>query len=109
MIKVCETRWTGRRKRNADGSTKKLNARCVCRGDLQKKFYKLTSNDTFSPTVRNTSMMCIEALAVKFLMIMRTFDVPGAYLQGKQKHEQMLLRPQQAFANSTRGGWRFSG
>ena len=95
---VCETMWTGRDKRDKDGSVYKKNARCVCRGDLQKRFYQLTSNQTFSPTIRNTSLMCIEAVACAKDMHMRTFDVPGAYLQGVQwKCEQMVLRPPDGF------------
>lgn len=95
---ICDTMWTGRRKREGSGEVKKLNARCVVRGDLQKKFYHLTSNHTFSPTIRNTSLLCIEARACALLMHMCTFDVPGAYLQGVQrKAEQMVLRPPLGF------------
>lgn len=95
---VCETMWAGRAKRDGQGEIRKYNARCVCRGDLQKKFYKLTSNHTFSPTIRNSSLLCVEAAACMRRMHMRTFDVPGAYLQGEQTaSERMLLRPPMGF------------
>ena len=51
-MQICEMLWTGRRKRNADGSVLKDNARCVARGDLDKGKFDLTSNDTTSPVAR---------------------------------------------------------
>ena len=48
--------WTRRRKRSDDGQTKKLNARCVARGDLHAKHYHVDSNQTMSPVVRTPSL-----------------------------------------------------
>ena len=106
-LKVVESMWTGRRKRNRSSSrspsfgssmlcarwwpttrpssisrwssrcgpddasatmtyglAKKLNARCVARGDLHAKHYNVDSNQTMSPVVRTPSLNGIDAVAV---------------------------------------------
>ena len=97
-LKPVDTMWTGRRKRNADGSVLKDNARVVTRGDLHVKFYNVTSNDKTSPVVRNSSLMAIDAVSCIRGQHFCPYDVPGAYLQGEQRaSEQTLLRPPVGF------------
>ena len=97
-LKVVESMWTGRRKRNDDGLTKKLNARCVARGDLHAKHYNVDSNQTMSPVVRTPSLNGIDAVAVLREQHMVPYDVPGAYLQGvATTKELILLRPPREF------------
>ena len=97
-LRPVESMWTGRRKRNDDGSTIKLNARCVARGDLHAKYYHVTSNQSMSPVVRSPSLNAIDAVATLREQHMVPYDVPGAYLQGDAtKWEQILLRPPKEF------------
>ena len=63
-LKPVEAMWTGCRKRHIDGSTKKLNSRCVARGDLHAKHYAVTSNQTMSPVVRSPSLTGIDTLGI---------------------------------------------
>ena len=97
-LRVCDTMWTGRCKRNADGTVDKYKSRCVLRGDLHSKYYAVGDNETTSPVVRGSSMMCIDAVAVLRRQSVCQFDVPGAYLQGEQTAlEQVLARPPYGF------------
>ena len=93
-MQICEVLWTGRCKRNADGSVNKFNARICSRGDLDKGKFDLTSNDTTAPVVRTSSNLCFDAVACLRAQHKCDFDVPGAYLQGEQlPSEQRLYRP----------------
>ena len=93
-LKVVETMWTGREKINDDGSHNKDNARCVARGDLHSKHYHVTANQTMSPVVRTPSLNAVDAVSVLRRQHVAPFDVPGAYLQGKQRpNEQIVCRP----------------
>ena len=95
---VCEMLWTGRCKRNPDGSIDKMNARCCARGDLDKQRLGLTSNDNTSPVARTSSMMCFDAVCCLRAQHKCSYDVPGAYLQGEQlPSEQRLYRPPPGF------------
>ena len=97
-LKPVESMWTGRRKRNDDGTIKKNNARLVARGDLHAKHYQVDSNRTMSPVVRTPSLNGIDAIAVLREQHMVPFDVPGAYLQGEAlTSEMILLRPPKEF------------
>jgi hypothetical protein len=92
-LKVVETMWTGRAKIKDDGSWTKDNARCVARGDLHSKYYAVTSNQTMTPVVRTPSLNAIGAVSALRRHHMTPFDVPGAYLQGKQyANEQIVCR-----------------
>ena len=89
-----DTMWAGRDKIKSDGTRDALAARCVLRGDLHSKTYKVTANDTFSPVVRTPSLMVLEAAAMLQNWGYVSWDVSGAYLQGKQRpNEQVLARP----------------
>ena len=97
-MKAIPTMWTGRKKLKADLSLKKLNARCVERGDIATRTNHFDPNDCFSPTCRVSSFMCVEAISCIRGQNMCPFDVPGAYLQGKQRpEEQKLLRAPPGF------------
>ena len=99
-MQICEMLWTGRDKRNADNSLCKRNARCCARGDLDKGKLDLTSNDTTSPVARNSSNLGFDAVACIRAQHQCDFDVPGAYLQGKQlPKEQRVYRPPVGFRN----------
>ena len=94
----CDTMWAGRCKLNPDGSVKADTARCVLRGDLHSKKYAVSANQCMSPVVRNSSMMCVDAVSCLRRQHMQPYDVTGAYLNGKQKEcEQVLARPPVGF------------
>ena len=91
-------RGAGRCKLNPDGSVKEDTARCVLRGDLHSKKYAVSANQCMSPVVRNSSMMCVDAVSCLRRQHMQPYDVTGAYLNGKQKEcEQVLARPPVGF------------
>eukprot|EP00966_Prymnesium_polylepis_P191092 4428653-Prymnesium_polylepis.1 len=97
-MKPVETMWTGRAKIDGEGNPVKDNARCVARGDLHSKHYHVTSNQTMSPVVRTPSLNSIDAVSVLRRQHMAPFDVPGAYLQGKQRaSEQIVCRAPPGF------------
>ena len=48
--------WCGRCKRLSSGEIDRLNARCVLRGDLHKRFYHTDANQCFAPVVRSSSL-----------------------------------------------------
>ena len=55
--------WAGRVKYNADLTIDKYSARCVLRGDIHCKTYKVDANRSMCPVVRNTSSMAVETHA----------------------------------------------
>eukprot|EP00966_Prymnesium_polylepis_P027914 645149-Prymnesium_polylepis.1 len=83
--------WTGRAKIDAQGNIIKDNARCVARGDLHSKHYDVTANQAMSPVVRSPSLNAIDAVSVLRRQHMCPFDVPGAYLQGKQHDDEQIV------------------
>ena len=90
-LKPVETMWTGRAKIDAQGNIIKDNARCVARGDLHSKHYDVTANQAMSPVVRSPSLNAIDAVSVLRRQHMSPFDVPGAYLQGKQRDDEQIV------------------
>ena len=76
---------------NVDGTWKSDHARCVARGDLHSKFYHVTSNQTMSPVVRTPSLNATDAVSCLRRQHTAPFDVPGAYLQGKQRGEEQIV------------------
>ena len=94
----CDILWAGRCKLNPDGTVEKDTARCVLRGDIHSKKYHVDANQRMSPVVRNSSMMCVDAVSAIRRQHMQPYDVTGAYLNGKQKDcEQVLARPPVGF------------
>mmetsp|Transcript_30307 Transcript_30307/g.65158 ORF Transcript_30307/g.65158 Transcript_30307/m.65158 type:complete len:185 (-) Transcript_30307:1224-1778(-) len=59
----CDTMWAGRCKLHPDGTVEKDTARCVLRGDIHSKTYLVDANQCMSPVVRNSSMICVDAIA----------------------------------------------
>ena len=97
-MRPVETMWTGRAKINEKGEVIKDNARCVARGDLHAKYYEVSANQSMSPVVRTPSLNAIDAVSALRRQHMCPFDVPGAYLQGKQFDcEQIVCRPPVGF------------
>ena len=93
-MQICQFTWTGRRKRNPDGTILKDNARLCSRGDLDKQKFNLTANDRTAPVARNSSNLCFDSVACIRGQHKCDFDVPGAYLQGEQYQcERRLYRP----------------
>ena len=95
---VINTMWTGRLKRKSDRTVDKWSARCVLRGDLHGRTYGIDANRSMSPVVRNSSIMCVDAVSCIRGQHMRPYDVTGAYLHGEQTEtEQVIARPPVGF------------
>jgi hypothetical protein len=104
-MRVVDTMWTGRCKRGPNGEVTQLRARCVMRGDLQAKFYNISSNEKMSPVVRNTSLMSVDAVSCLRGQDFKQSDFTGAYLQGQQtESERTLARPPTGFRESDERG-----
>ena len=70
----------------------------MLRGDLHAKMYCVDANKRMSPVVRNSSMMCVDAVSAVRRQHMMPYDVTGTYLHGKQtSSEQVLARPPVGF------------
>ena len=97
-LEVVDTMWTGRSKINDKGEIIKDNARCVARGDLHSKKYKISANQSHSAVVRAPTLNGVDAVSVLRRQHVAPFDVPGAYLQGKPlPKEQLVCRPPVGF------------
>ena len=49
---IVDTMWAGRDKRLANGELDRRTARCVLRGDEQRKLYQIDANHCYSATER---------------------------------------------------------
>ena len=77
---VTETLWVLKRKRGSNNEITKRKSRCVF-NDKRRKDRELI--ETFSPAIRHTTVKC--AIAVSCILKRKrvSFDVTGAYLQGR--------------------------
>jgi len=89
---VVGSRWTFRVKRDNVGRVNRYKARLVARGFSQ--IPGVDFNETYSPTIRLTSIRMILALASKFNLELRQVDVKGAYLNGKLEEEVYMQQPE---------------
>ena len=76
-IKTIPVHFILKIKRNADGSIDKYKARLVAGGHKQLQYMY---DHTFAPTANSDSIKLIYSLSAKESLIIRLFDVTGAYL-----------------------------
>ena len=91
-VNVVGSRWTFRIKRDNLGNTDRFKARFVAQGFSQVP--GLDFNETYSPTIRLTSIRFILALACKYDLELRHIDVKGAYLNGRLDEEIFMKQPE---------------
>eukprot|EP00966_Prymnesium_polylepis_P127705 2952748-Prymnesium_polylepis.1 len=61
-IPVIDMMWTGRCKRNPDGTVLKDNARCVACGDQDSQAFGFDKNVTMAPVARHSTFLCTDAV-----------------------------------------------
>ena len=91
-INIVGCRWTFRVKRDNLGAVNKFKARLVAQGFSQ--INSLNYNETFSPTIRFTTIRLILALACRYNLELWHIDIKGAYLNGKLNDDVYMRQPE---------------
>jgi Reverse transcriptase (RNA-dependent DNA polymerase) len=78
---IVGSRWVFRVKRDNIGDINKFKSRVVAQGYSQ--IAGVDFQETFSPTIRLTSIRLILALACKYNLVLQHINTKGAYLNGK--------------------------
>jgi len=91
-INVVGNRWVFRLKRDNKNEIIKYKARLVAQGFTQ--VYGVDYDETFSPTIRLTSVRFILALANTYGLVLRQMDVRGAYLNGTLTDTVYMEQPE---------------
>ena len=89
---IVGSRWTYRIKRDNLGLTNDLKSRLVAQGFSQ--IPGLDFNETYSPTIRFTSIRLILTLACRYNLELRHIDVKGAYLNGILEDDVYMKQPE---------------
>jgi hypothetical protein len=91
-VNIVGNRWIYRIKRDNLGQINKYKARLVAQGFSQVP--GLDFNETYSPTIRFTTIRLILALACKYNLEVRQIDVKGAYLNGILEDDVYMRQPE---------------
>ena len=89
---IVGSRWTYRIKRDNLGLSNDLKSRLVAQGFSQVP--GIDFDETYSPTIRFTSIRLILALACRYNLELRHIDVKGAYLNGILEDEVYMKQPE---------------
>ena len=98
-INVVGNRWVFRIKRDNVGQVDRIKARLVAQGFSQVP--GIDFNETYSPTIRFTSIRFILALAAHYNLELRQIDIKGAYLNG-MLDETVYMRQPEGFTSEGR-------
>ena len=90
-INIVGSWWTFRVKRNNLGQVDKYKAQLIAQGFSQVS--GLDFNETFSPTIRFTSICFILAMACCYNLKLRHIDVKGTYLNGILDDDVYMRQP----------------
>jgi Reverse transcriptase (RNA-dependent DNA polymerase) len=91
-VNVVGSRWTFRVKRDNLGELEKFKSRVVAQ--VFSQVPGIDFQETYSPTIRLTSIRFILALACKYDLKLRPVDVKGAYLNGKLDEPVYMHQPE---------------
>ena len=81
--KIVKSMWAFRRKRRPDNTISRYKSRLVVRGDLQKKFYDFTPNDTFAPVVEWSTVRMLFSLGIIDDWKTASIDFKSAFTQAQ--------------------------
>ena len=88
---IVGCRWTFRVKRDNLGAINKYKSRLVAQGFTQVKGLDYT--ETFSPTIRFTTIRLILTIACRDNLELRHIDIKGAYLNGRLEDDVYMRQP----------------
>lgn len=88
---AIKSRWTFRIKHRSDGEIDKYKARLVAKGCSQK--YGIDYEETFSPTVRHSSIRFLLSLAAKYKLKIHQMDVETAFLHPELNEDIYMELP----------------
>ena len=91
-VNIVGCRWTFRVKRDNLGAINKYKSRLVAQGFSQIE--GLDFYETFSPTIRFTTIRLILAFACRYNLELRHIDIKGAYLNGKLEDDVYMRQPE---------------
>jgi hypothetical protein len=83
--------WVLTKKQNQDGSVKKYKARLVILGNRQE--YGIDYKETFSPTLKFTSIRLLLHLATVWNWVVYQFDIKTAFVNGDLDEEVYMKQP----------------
>ena len=89
---IVGCRWTFRVKRDNLGAINKFKARLVAQGFSQVE--GLDYNETFSPTIKFTTIRLMIALACRYNLELQHINIKGAYLNGKLEDDVYMRQPE---------------
>ena len=89
---IVGCRWTYHVKHDNLGQTNSLKSRLVAQGFSQVS--GLDFNETYSPTIRFTSIRLILALACRYNLELRHIDIKGAYLNSVLEEDVYMKQPE---------------
>ena len=90
--KAIKSRWTFKTKYDANGEIERYKARLVAKGCSQK--YGIDFQETFSPTVRHSSIRFLLSLAAKHDLDLDQMDVVTAFLHPKLEEQIYMELPE---------------
>ena len=90
-VRALPGKWVFKLKLKADGTIERYKARWVVKGFKQQE--GVDFNDTFASTPSLKSFRMLLALAAKYKLELKHFDVPSAFLNGQLSEDIYVQQP----------------